>query len=439
MARTEPRTAPNAMKCPMRPEEVDLFSPGAQEHWYEAYPVLHAQAPVLRIPGEGSMPGADGFVLTKLEDIMRVVLDPERFPPGLTTPPKPTADGVMPNLNAMMVSIQTLRPNEELWRAHKAELTDPWVGAGATRHHDMIKAAATGLIDKWIDRGANGKGHVEFVGEFARILPQMVMANVLGFPLEDIPRMEMWGAAQVMPFVYGHGHRNLLTPEQAAEQARLLDGFKDYVADWVIEKRKNPKDDMISWLTQVTYSPLDRKLTDTEINGIVYAMVIGGLETTQYAMAEQAQLFCEDPALYQAVRNDRSKLRGFIEEALRLRAPTQGLSTRTTTRDEEFQGVKVPAGSILHMRWAAANRDPDAWECPNDLKLDRKGVTRHVTFSQGSRSCPGSGISRQEQLIAWNLLMDRIATLEYGEGNTFVHQPGIMLGLFELHLNFTKA
>ena len=176
-----------------------------------------------------------------------------------------------------------------------------------------------------------------------------------------------------------------------------------------------------------------------EINGIVYAMMIGGLETTQYAMAEQAQLFCEDPELYRTVRDDRSKLRGFIEESLRLRAPTQGLSTRTTIQDEEFQGVKVPAGSILHMRWAAGNRDPQEWECPHDLQLDRKGVTRHLTFSQGSRGCPGSGISRQEQMIAWNALFDRIESIAYGEGNTFEHQPGIMLGLWKLNLKFRKT
>ncbi len=434
MARTEPRTAQNTMKCPVRPEDVDLFSPGAQEHWYEAYPILHAQSPVHRIPGEGSVPGTDGFILTRYEDIVRVVMDPDRYPPGLTTPPKPGPDGAMPQLNAMIVSILSLRPTETLWRAHKDELTDPWVGSGATRHDDMIEAAANALIDQWIDQGK-----VDFVGQFARLLPQIVMANVLGFPHEDIPRMEIWGAAQVAAFVHGHGHRNLLTPEQAIEQMRSLAGFADYVADWVVEKRLRPKDDMISWLTQVTYSPLNRKLTDIEINGIVYAMMIGGLETTQYAMAEQAQLFCEDPELYRTVRGDRSKLRAFVEESLRLRSPTQGLSTRVTIQDEEFQGVAVPAGSLLHMRWAAANRDPQEWECPNDLQLDRKAVTRHVTFSRGSRSCPGSGISRQEQLIAWTCLMDRIEALEYGAGNTFEHQPGIMLGLYALQLNFRKA
>jgi cytochrome P450 len=150
-------------------------------------------------------------------------------------------------------------------------------------------------------------------------------------------------------------------------------------------------------------------------------------------------LFCEDPALYRTVREDRAKLRPFIEESLRLRSPTQGLSTRTTSQDEVFQGVPVPAGSLLHLRWAAANRDPGEFECPHDLQLDRKGVTRHLAFSQGSRSCPGSGLSRVEQQIAWTVLMDRVETLSYGQGNRFEHQPGIMLGLYELQLDFTKA
>ena len=434
MPRTEPRTASTPMGCPRALADIDLFSPGAQEHWYEAYPILHAEAPVHRLAGEGTTPQTDGFVLTKHEDILRVVRDPERFPPFLTQKPQPLPDGSMPRLNAMMESIQSLRPNEDLWRAHKAELTDPWVGAGATRHQAMIAKAATELIDTWID-----DGQVEFVGQFARRLPQIVMASVLGFPVEDTPQLEKWGAAQVMAFVYGQGHRNILRPDQVQEQITILGGFKDYVADAVTQKRKAPKDDMITWLTQVTYQALNRKLTDVEINGIVYAMIIGGLETTQYAMAEQAQLFCEDPALLAAVRSDRDKLRPFIEEALRLRAPTQGLSTRSTIHQEEFQGVTVPPGSILHLRWAAANRDPDAFVSPHELDLGRRNLTRHLTFSQGSRGCPGSGISRQEQLIAWNLLLDRIETLEYGAGNGFEHQPGIMLGLFSLNLNFKKA
>jgi cytochrome P450 len=435
MARTTPRGAPTEMKCPMSLAEVDLFSPGAQEHWYEAYPILHAQAPVHRIPGEGMTPDKDAFILSKFDDIAMVVRDGVRFPVlQFADAPPADEDDIKPPRNVSQIANQTLRPNPEMWQAHRQELTEPWVGAGATRHREMIARNANRLIDNWIDRG-----EVDFVGEFARPLPQIVMATVLGFPLEDIPQLAVWGGAQVKPFVFGRGHRNILTPEEIDDQTRVLTGFAAYVQEQVDEKRRRPKEDMISFLTEVTYSPIGRKLTDDEINGIVYGMVIGGLETTQYAIAEQAQLLCEDPALFATLKADRSKLTRFTEEALRLRSPTQGLSTRITSRDEVFQGVTVPKGSSLHLRWAAANRDPDEFERADEILLDRKAVTRHVAFSQGPRSCPGSGISRQEQHIAWECLMDRLDALEYAPGNTFEHQPGIMLGLYELHLRFTKA
>ena len=150
------------------------------------------------------------------------------------------------------------------------------------------------------------------------------MAEVLGTSESDIPRLAAWGEAQVMPFVPGEDHLNRLTDEQLATQFVQLDGFKEYVQDIVRAKRQSPADDMISFLTQVTYSALDRKLTDLEINGIVYAMVLGELETTQYALEQQAQLICDRPGLFEALQADPSLLRTFIEEALRLRAPPRG-------------------------------------------------------------------------------------------------------------------
>jgi cytochrome P450 len=124
---------------------------------------------------------------------------------------------------------------------------------------------------------------------------------------------------------------------------------------------------------------------------------------------------------------------------MRLRAPTQGLSTRMTTQDEELQDVKVPAGSVLHMRWGAGNLDPDEFEDARTLRLDRKSPAHHLAFSQGPRSCPGAGLSRLEQRIAWTLLLDRVERFEYAPGNTFLHQPGIMLGTLKLELRFTRT
>jgi cytochrome P450 len=420
-------------------EDVDLFAPGAQEHWYDAYPILHGESPVHKLAGEGLAADTDAFILTKHEDINTVVRDPDRFPPIQSGAIREMAEsGVnveeVPNLNAMQASMVTLRPNMDLWRTHKQELTDPWVGPGASRHEAMITKHVDDLIDSWIH-----KEEIDFIKEFARPVPQRVMASVLGFPLEDIPQLGLWGEAQVKAFVYGRGHQNKLDDEEIREQFVLLDGFKEYVQGKVEEKRENPQEDMITFLTEVTYSALGRKLTDLEVNGIVYAMIIGGLETTQYAIEEQAQLICEHEGLFDRLKNNRGLVRQFTEEGMRMRSPTQGLSTRQTSQDEVFQGVTVPKGSVLHLRWAAANVDPDEFECPFELRLDRKAVTRHLTFSAGPRVCPGAGISRIEQQVAWNRLLDRLDGIEYGSENKFLHQPGIMLGTLELNLKIKKA
>ncbi len=441
----DPAKTPNhfsgPMRCPVGLGDVDLFSAGAQEHWYDAYPILHDQAPVQRLEGEGYGPGSDGFILSKYDDVALVVRDPVRFPPTLflaleTMQASGQALEDQEFVNAMMVSMNSLRPNNELWRAHRQELTDPWVGPGAARHQAMIEAAASGLIDGFAERAIDGEP-IDFVRDFARPLPQIVMANILGFPHKDIPQLADWGNAQVAAFVYGKGHRNQMTKEQTTEQFTALQEFQEYTATAILDRRSAPKDDMISFLCNVEYSALNRKLTDIEINGIVYAMMIGGLETTQYAIAEQAQLLCEHPDTWAQLQADRSGLRGFTEEAMRMRSPTQGLSTRVTSQDEVFQGVKVPKGSLLHLRWAAANVDPEEWECPFDLNIERKAVTRHLVFSQGPRVCPGAQLSRLEQVIAWDALFDRFGAMEYAADNGFEHQPGIMLGTLALNLKFT--
>ena len=423
------------MACPHQLADVDLFALGAQEHWYEAYDILHNEAPVHRIPGEGFMPGTDAFILTRYEDISRVVKDEQRYPPALSLMIRQLSESPQAavNMNTMIQSMVSLRPNPELWRTHRQELTDPWVGPGASRHKSMIVDVAHSLIDQWVD-----EEKVDFVSQFAQPLPQMVMAKVLGWPIEDLKLLKYFGDGTVKAFVYGSGHRCILPTEEVRSQLEVLQEFQAYTNALIAARRSAPEEDMITFLTTVEYSPLNRKLTDAEINGIVYAMVIGGLETTQYALAEQVQLVIENHAVWQALKADKRKVRAFTEEGMRLRAPTQGLSTRTTSQEEVFQGVAVPKGSFLHMRWAAANIDPLEWDDPTELKLDRKAGTRHLTFSQGARVCPGASLSRLEQVEAWNALIDRIDHFEYAQDNTFTHQPGIMLGITKLNLAFKK-
>ena len=286
-------------ECPVKLDEIDLFKAGQQEHWFDSYRILHEEAPILRIPGEGTTPGTDGFIVTKYEDIAMIIRDPYTFPQpsyagaGLDVEEE---DDHSVLLDAM--SRNTLRPNMELHKQHRIQLTDPWVGAtGAPRHRPMVTRYVDELIDAWIDRDP---AEIDFVEEFAAPLPQMVMTTILGFPFEDMPQLRIWGQAQVRRFVYGKGHRNLMSEEEEADNARDLGDFMRYVQAHVTNKRQNPQDDMTSFLTQVEY--MGRKLTDSEVVGVVFGMHIGGLETTQYAIAAEAELLAREPELWNTIK-----------------------------------------------------------------------------------------------------------------------------------------
>ena len=107
------------MACPHAVDDVDLFGPGAAEHWYESYAILHDQAPVVRLPGQGLTAERDAYILTKYADIARVVRDWERFPPTLSLLVAQIAQSgrmarEMPDIDAMVQSIVALRPTPEL-------------------------------------------------------------------------------------------------------------------------------------------------------------------------------------------------------------------------------------------------------------------------------------------------------------------------------------
>ena len=242
--------------------------------------------------------------------------------------------------------------------------------------------------------------------------------------------------AQVRRFVYGNGPKNELPEDVDRENAAVLVDFHRYIQEQVDYKRKAPQNDMISWLTQVDYE--GRKLSDGEIISIAVLMHIGGNETTQYILTSEALLLAQHPEIVDELRADRSKVRFFVEEALRLYAPTQGgAGGRFVPEDMEIRGVHIPRGSLLHLRFGAGNRDEDLCPAAAELQLDRKNPGRHLTFSMGPRNCPGQGISRLEQNIAVNVLIDRLDNLHFSPGkNDFTHQPGIMLGLYELNLSF---
>ena len=120
------------MACPVGLDAVDLFGDGAQEHWYEAYEILHREAPVLRIEGGGLTPGTDAFVLTKHADVSRVVKDPNRFPSltqvrvgGYADQGLSAEETYATYHNLMYAAMASLRPTQALYIRHRRTARPP--------------------------------------------------------------------------------------------------------------------------------------------------------------------------------------------------------------------------------------------------------------------------------------------------------------------------
>ncbi len=378
----------------MRVEDVDLSDPATQRDWYPTYDLLREHAPMYR------MPGTDTYVLTRYEDVAWVSRRTDLFANG----PAPSA-ALVKDEEAMRIYRdrgrvrRTILGTDPPVHRRYRDLVDPFFNArGAERRRELVADAVDELIDGWI-----GRSGIDFVTDFALPLPVRIITETLGFPVADIPQLKAWSAAWVMPFAGG------LTPEQQRFVAEQGTEFQAYIIDTIAQKRAAPDESVISHLASATFASPDgpRPLTEEEIVFTVDHLYIGGNETTTFALTWGLRWLLARPDLWERLRDDRSKVPTFVEEVLRLDSPTQGLY-RHTLADVERHGVVIPAGSTVHIRFGAANRDPRMFPDPAVLDLDRPNAARHVAFGQGEHHCPGAGLSRLEQHVAWNRLLDRV-------------------------------
>lgn len=400
--------------------DIDLFDPATQEDWFPTYRRLRDEQPVYR------MPGTNIHVVTRYDDVLYVLRHQELFPTGSGSTRTAAAREVYETKGwARITPLSTNPPDHRNYR----ELVDGFFDAKGSLHwQPIIEATIADLLDDM-----QAAGSADYVEAFALPLPVRVITRVLGFPATDIPQLKAWSSAWVLPF------SGPLTPDQEVWVAEQVVEFQHYIHHHIEAKRAEPGDDVLSSLVDARFGG-DRPLSDHEIITIIDHLYIGGNETTTFALTSALWLLLREPGLYERVRADRSLVEPFIEEALRMESPTQGLY-RTVAVDTAIGGVPVPAGATLHIRYGAANRDERMFPDPDTVHLDRANVRRHMAFSLGEHHCPGSGLSRLEQQLALNAVLDRLPDLRLAEGrNDFRHLPGFVLrALNELHIDWTPA
>ena len=410
---------------PQTVEDVDVFAPETIENWYPTYELLQHECPVYHVPETRT------YFLTRYDEVYEVLRRTELFKRGAGQARPQLRDEEAASYHAehgwpKALPLAVNPPEHRRWR----DMVDHFFSvAGAEAQRELITRTVNDLIDEFEG------DEVEFISAFARPLPSRVITTMMGFPLSDLDQLKVWSEAWVAPYSLQ------LTAAEEREVVRLQVEFQGYIAEHIADRRKNPGDDVVSHLVhtpvQLTTGP--RALTDGEIINIVDHLYIGGNETTTFALTSGMWLGVQHPEILDRIHADPTIARRWVDEVLRLESPTQGMD-RHTAEDTELGGVQIPKGSHIHIRYAAANRDPAQFGCPAEIDLERKNGHRHFAFSIGESHCPGAGLTRLEQTIAWQELTRRLTNFEFAEGkNTFHHAVNFTLRAFEdLHITFDR-
>jgi cytochrome P450 len=262
----------------------------------------------------------------------------------------------------------------------------------------------------------------------------MVIADVMGAPLEDAAKLHHWSNWIQRQFDAG----SMASERDGIERA--VEEFYEYAEALVRDRRKSPGDDLVSMLIEAEEE--GEKLSDVECINLVFNVLVGGVDTSQSQLAHAIRLLAEHPDQWALLAEDTSLAERAVEEALRYE-PITPFTARILIEDVSHRDVRFPEGTIVLVSAFSGNRDlapgEQGADGPErfDITADR-GRARALTFGAGVHYCLGANLARLELQEGLAFLAEHLKGLELDGEPQYESVSGIY-GLAELPIRFSVA
>jgi cytochrome P450 len=253
------------------------------------------------------------------------------------------------------------------------------------------------LCGEFLEPQRGGAGF-DFVEDFAAKIPTMVIGALLGVPKEDQDQLRQWGDVMM----------RLETGTISAEKMAAIERFGSYMEKMVEDRRRRPRDDMISDLLSAEITRDDgstRKLDHREVMAFFTLLEIAGSETTARLLGWASVLLARHPGQRAQLVENRALVPNAVEELLRYEPPSP-IQARFTTRAVEWHGHVVPEHSKIALLTGSAGRDEREYAEPDRFDVTRT-LDRHVTFGYGVHYCLGANLARLEAAVVIEETLDR--------------------------------
>ncbi|MCK0172553.1 cytochrome P450 [Mycolicibacterium sp. F2034L] len=258
-------------------------------------------------------------------------------------------------------------------------------------------------LDVMLEKAVSGDT-VDYVDEFAGKLPMDVISELMGVPQPDRDQVRAW-ADGVM-----HRDEGVTDVPDSAIEASL--NLIVYYQEMVKQRRKKLTDDLTSALLEAEID--GDRLTDDEIIGFMFLMVIAGNETTTKLLANAAFWGHRNPGQLQSVYEDLGRIPLWVEETLRYDTSSQILA-RTVAGDLTLYDTTIPDGDVVLLLPGSAHRDERVFDDPDDYVIGREIGSKLMSFGSGAHFCLGAHLARMEARVALAELFTRIRHYEVDE------------------------
>jgi cytochrome P450 len=232
--------------------------------------------------------------------------------------------------------------------------------------------------------GLRGAERGDVALDYARHIPSQVIAVMLGLPREDGELFLRW-----IYQTLDAGVRDAHAGETAFAEMTA------YFAEQVAHRRSHPGGDLISAL--IATSVDGKPLSEDHVVGTLRLLLIAGIDTTYSMIGASLLHLATSHADRDRLVGDPALIASAVEEFLRAYSPVT--MARVAVKDHEVAGVTIPAGEMVMLPFAAANRDPACFPNPDRVILDRED-NAHVAFGFGRHRCVGAGLARMEIRVA---------------------------------------
>jgi hypothetical protein len=417
----------------------NLLNPEIRADPYPFYAQLRTQDPVHWDEDMGF------WVLTRYADIASVYTD-DRFS---------RAQGLRSNFQRLTETEQRIA--EPVFRSFSKTMfyADPpyhthlrglMNNAFTPRRVERMRPNIQRIVDELLDH-VEANGNMDVIRDLAYPLPVMVIAELLGLPVNDRARFKGW--ADDLFAILGTVRRSYQLMEKAAQS---LAEMTEYVTQLSRKRREQPRDDLLSVLLSVVDEEMEcphphyaqgqlprdhhptTQLTQDELVANINILLSTGHETTTHLIGNGLLALLQYPDQLQTLRDKPNLIFSAIEEMMRYDNPVQ-ITYRSAIQDAEIGGKQIHKGQLINSILGSANRDVDRYTDPDRFDITR-AEGRHLNFGLGIHFCIGASLVRLEAEIAFNTILRRFSNLQLTTDELEWQEHPVFRGLKSLPVSF---